>query len=873
MSKLNQETTLDKQNSPAIADEKAIKPNMPETAVPDTAGDRARNPLETPIPFNDAICHLEEWGLSTSGDLNTNFNLADFSLDPLLQRFNLWKKNLEEQIKSMVVMKLPDAVRPVALVIRIAEYLEFIIKLVQCAISLIKQILKLIRKISDAVSTLINKLTAYVARQTAILKQLQKKVMMTPSWFLLTMMKQLNKNLLNYTNGPSDLLKDITTLTKDIHNLQTVIKQTPNFIENEMKRIRSNMKRMCDSVKNAANKLDALDWTIKQPDLIGAFTQIATPQEKWLLQKLMQVTGPDPSFNIYSNNRYLGANADGYLSESAGGPTGTDSTTQSMASNTLVNTSNSLQQTSAACSNSQDLLPSDNAKILSLRSVLGSCSAELDKIATPAFESPITLLEVNEVRKPLNNLLMDLEKLLQDPDTNVKNLSAKIALIGALTKALSERINLFLTHDPLPTGTNYNNMISGGDTGTDTMTTELSSDQLVEIKKIAQLLSDEIANNITNNDLLRSQADDVFSQSNILLARVERIQDLQDSITSGQQQLQVLETKREELAQTYKEYEAQQNQTVDTRLLGYSSSAFSFTLTNNQDEFIDLDGVTNYSLYRQMTTALDNTWTDIFSSNEPGILMMGTDRFGAFELATDTKIQASNCGLELRLLIDNGLWILEAYSDGSSSTSDVVDGSKLYHFGKFTTVPTAPHPDMLRVVTGDEFAVAYNNPLAAKNGTNREEIVLAVPDGTDLNKYITHTDDTDYLAGLNGSPWMRYYSQREIDDLEQLYTTALQSLNLSIQYPVDNELDQKSQNIWMRKDGTYITRSYAFPTDTQITDLLLNKKPYQGMKIPANALSLQFAKIAPQGDSISDLDKTTCPFGITARWGFISSNK
>ena len=154
-----------------------------------------------------------------------------------------------------------------------------------------------------------------------------------------------------------------------------------------------------------------------------------------------------------------------------------------------------------------------------------------------------------------------------------------------------------------------------------------------------------------------------------------------------------------------------------------------------------------------------------------------------------------------------------------------------------------------------------------------EEIILAVPIGTDLSQIITHSDDTDYLNGLNSQPWMRYYSQREIDELEAFYTEALQSLNLSVLYPAQNEQHLKEEKVWSRPDFSFITRKFAFPTDTQIADMLLDRKPYHGMKIPARGITFQFAKISQNVDRINDLDKDQVPFGISAQWGFMSSVK
>jgi hypothetical protein len=146
MAELNQEKVMDERNLAAKRDEKEVKPQVPETKVPDKAGEHGKTPAKAPVPFYQSVCDLAEWGLDTKGDFNVNLNLGDYSLDPVLKRFKQAKKKLEEEIKGWIICKFPDSIRPISLTIHIIDKIQQVIKLVQCSMKIIQQIMRLIEK-------------------------------------------------------------------------------------------------------------------------------------------------------------------------------------------------------------------------------------------------------------------------------------------------------------------------------------------------------------------------------------------------------------------------------------------------------------------------------------------------------------------------------------------------------------------------------------------------------------------------------------------------------------------------------------------------------------------------------------------------------
>jgi hypothetical protein len=426
------------------------------------------------------------------------------------------------------------------------------------------------------------------------------------------------------------------------------------------------------------------------------------------------------------------------------------------------------------------------------------------------------------------------------------NVNQANLLSDFLSVASPQEIALMNTINTLIGGASSNYLTGGGSTGTDSQT--VIPDQTT-LKQAAKDLSSEIASNNANTAFVQANTSAMVYQANKFTAKLNKYVNLNGQTQSMTASLHALDVKNQQVLATG-EALATTSFSVDTRTLQYGQSAFSFTMTNNPGTFTSYNGITNSLLMGQINSAQDDMWVDIFTASKPGYLMIGSTPYGAIEL--DSNIADPDISTGLRLVIDNGLYVIEAYSEDDS---DVTTNSYNVNYGKFTTVPLAPTPTTLVYATLQEFSCALNNPMAVNPD---KDIVLVTVFGVPV--VITNIDDTDYNIGYNGDSWMRYLTQQEIGEMEQTYMTSLTSFSLSPKF--------NQQTIEVHVGST---RSYSMATDTQLTDLLIGTKPYNGMKIPANSVALQFSKINinVNGGSTT-LDSVKYPYGIQCDWGYLS---
>lgn len=361
--------------------------------------------------------------------------------------------------------------------------------------------------------------------------------------------------------------------------------------------------------------------------------------------------------------------------------------------------------------------------------------------------------------------------------------------------------------------------------------TVVNSDLNTDIYAAQELLGDQVIVNLNSDLQLRQKL--LGEMQEVLNAALEA-QNVMNSINSLEARkavmLKDLELKNQELL-------------VTSNAPG--SGAFYYTLTNDAASYPQCDDITTKNTISTLDAIPTNTWMDLFSASEKGsIICADNDVFSLY----CKKPSGSKIDLSLRLIIDDGLWILEAHT-----ASD-------YESARFLSVPLAPNPDDLVLMTYDQWKEAINNPFSQYK---LPEYVIHFPMNTSPSMIKDKTLAT-FRAGLDGKPFFRPLTQIEINEQEENYMEALQTLNLSPKFGTENT-------------GTFIqdlygltTRSYQMPHDNQIRDALLGRKPFANMEIPTRALSFQIGKVSP--NNLVQAISREFPFAIQAAWGFRSSN-
>ena len=300
-------------------------------------------------------------------------------------------------------------------------------------------------------------------------------------------------------------------------------------------------------------------------------------------------------------------------------------------------------------------------------------------------------------------------------------------------------------------------------------------------------------------------------------------------------------------------------------LIDAASGSFAMTLTNDGRFYESYDSVTTKDVVNQFSNWSVNQWYDLHSVSAEGTLIASEANMIALRVKHSCfdKNPNDRRSVGLRMIIDNGAWILECYNDGDpTNNEDVLGDGASTVYGRFTAVPTTPNPNTVVLITYDEWQRAKNHPNPVLVPDSDFEIVAPPTVPFANNESVYHDGNP-----VTGKQWERYLTQSEIDFRESVYLQALQSFKLS---PI-------SQTVIVGG------RTYSMTKDHQISDLLLLKKPYTNMMIPMKAVSLQAAKIYPD-KQVVQLDGTVIttvrsmplipsdlfPFALSASWGFVS---
>lgn len=300
-------------------------------------------------------------------------------------------------------------------------------------------------------------------------------------------------------------------------------------------------------------------------------------------------------------------------------------------------------------------------------------------------------------------------------------------------------------------------------------------------------------------------------------------------------------------------------------LINASPGAFSMTMTNDGSMFETFDSVTTHDLLTSLSGWSVNQWYSLHSNDARGTLTATSSNMLSLKVAHSAFILDPTRSMGLRMIVNNGMWILECYNDGNPLINEdigLVDDGTSITYGRFTSVPTTPNPNTVVLMTYDEWHVANNHPSPVSVLDIDFEIV-APPSHCDNNEIVYHAGNL-----VTGRQWERYLTQAEIDYQEANYLEALRAFKLS---PISTTVVNGG-------------RTYSMCKDHQIKDLLLHKKPYTNMSIPIYSVSLQIAKIVPDKVVINpDGSQNTIiqtmelippdafSFALNASWGFVSN--
>ena len=294
------------------------------------------------------------------------------------------------------------------------------------------------------------------------------------------------------------------------------------------------------------------------------------------------------------------------------------------------------------------------------------------------------------------------------------------------------------------------------------------------------------------------------------------------------------------------------------------NGAYATTITNDNSIFESFDAVTTHELVKRIDNTPVNQWFNVHSVAASGTLVIADSNVAALYVAQSIYDANDTRAIGLRLIIDNGLWIIECYGDGNPDGETVgTTYPATVTYGRFTSVPTAPTPSTLSIITFQEWKIAHNHPSSVTK--DRAFTIYSPPDTLDLSSATYHA-----FNPITGRPWERYLTQDEIDYREANYLEALKAFNLS---PRSSAIEA---------NGRY----YSLASDSQLGDLLLGKKPYANMQIPARSVNLQIAKIRKGQSTIPDpvnhpervlttivpmpiLPGSVFPFAVSAMWGFV----
>ena len=370
-------------------------------------------------------------------------------------------------------------------------------------------------------------------------------------------------------------------------------------------------------------------------------------------------------------------------------------------------------------------------------------------------------------------------------------------------------------------------------------------------KAAAKILADLMR----NND--EQQAEEIATKQ----AQIRELEKILYLVTATMDALESVKSTEAQIAavgEQIKELEARLVETQNTdlesgvaELQALVNGAYGITLTNDNSRFESFDAVTTNELVKRLNNTAVNQWYNVQSIGASGTLVVSDPNIIALYVAQEVYDEADARAIGLRLIIDNGLWIIECYGDGKlDDNAQLAMNNSVVTYGRFTSVPMAPTPSTLVLMTYAEWKVAKNHP----SGTTKDPdfIIYNAPISFDLKESTYHA-----LNPITERPWERYLSQQEIDYRESNYLEALKAFNLS---PISNAV-------------TVSNRSYSLASDSQLSDLLLGKKPYINMQIPARSINLQVAKIRNRAVNeivpMPILPGMVFPFAVSASWGFV----
>lgn len=344
---------------------------------------------------------------------------------------------------------------------------------------------------------------------------------------------------------------------------------------------------------------------------------------------------------------------------------------------------------------------------------------------------------------------------------------------------------------------------------------------------------------------------------------------------------------------------------------GVNPGALSnYTVTNTPALFPDYDSLTkntdintwNKAEIIAMPPGFVANWTDIFSSNEAGYLVVGSNNYGLFQigLETTTQIKCPGSAIMVRLVVNGGDWIVEAITTGDIHKDH--DDPSIENYttknGVFTKVPEAPNERMRIKSNFDEFIRAINRPATLVTG----QFILDpyfVPDPERplyTGQIVIPEKDSNYVLSATVSPgytwtaltlneWLeinsnlfRYPTQDEIDFYENQYSVILQVLNISPDLYVNPYRDQTNPlynplfdplspsynihyctpgdplfnpqavasdlevNVGTDTNGDPIVLHFRMPYDSKLRENLLGKRPFGGISIFTKSINLQIAR-------------------------------
>jgi cell division protein ZapA (FtsZ GTPase activity inhibitor) len=352
---------------------------------------------------------------------------------------------------------------------------------------------------------------------------------------------------------------------------------------------------------------------------------------------------------------------------------------------------------------------------------------------------------------------------------------------------------------------------------------------------------------------------------------------------------------------------------------GVNPGALSnYTVTNAPAIFPNFDSLTkntdintwNKAEITALSPGFIANWTDIFTSNESGYLVVASNNYGLFQFCLDKSTQTTCPGAAIlvRMIINGGDWIIEAISTGDIFKDH--DDSSINNYttknGVFTKVPESPNPNMKIKSNFDEFIRANNRPNSLVTGqfildpyfvhdpAHPSDTGLRVIPEKDSNYVLTApvTPVSDWTT-LTIDQWLeinknlyRYPTQDEIDFYENQYSIILQALNISPNLyvnpyrdktnplynplfdpespsynahyttPGDPLFDPRSiasdleVNLGTDIHGNPIVIHFRMPNDTQLKQNLLGKRPFGGISIFTKSINLQITR---QSTSITNM--------------------